>query len=171
MPLDTHLNQDLHSSHDFHATVTQDLIDDNPRKFDGSTPKRLSGSYHRLFHPETGVAPSSKRIEQDVSRVIGSLELVLSAKGCIIDEKNARNGRRYEKKINNNGFTNGWGGKRTKSTQAGYLHQLENRDEHLHSDALSILQKVNDGINNTNRNDESTAIDDTGNFEENNEHW
>jgi len=87
MPLDTHLNQDLHSSHDFHATVTQDLIDDNPRKFDGSTPKRLSGSYHRLFHPETGVAPSSKRIEQDVSRVIGSLELVLSAKGCIIDEK------------------------------------------------------------------------------------
>ena len=46
MPLDTHLNQDLHSSHDFHATVTQDLIDNDPRKFDGSTPKRLSQSYH-----------------------------------------------------------------------------------------------------------------------------
>ena len=39
MPLDTHLNQDLHSSHDYHSTVTQHLEEDDPRKFDGSTPK------------------------------------------------------------------------------------------------------------------------------------
>ena len=93
MPLDTHLNQDLHSSHDFHATLSQDLPDDDPKKFDGSTPKRLSESYHKLFHPQTGVAPSSSRIKQDVSRVLQSLESVLAADGCIIDE-NIRRGKR-----------------------------------------------------------------------------
>lgn len=79
MPLDTHLNQDLHYSHDFHATITQHLSDDDPKKFDTSTPKRLSQSYHKLFHPQTGVSPSSSRIKEDVSRVLVSLESVLAS--------------------------------------------------------------------------------------------
>ena len=99
MPLDTHLNQDLHSSHDYHATLTQYLKDDDPRKFDGSTHKRLSHSYHRLYHPETGVAPTSSRIIQDVTRVLSSLQKVLDAKGCIIDET-VRTGRRFDKNEN-----------------------------------------------------------------------
>ena len=136
MPLDTHLNQDLHSSHDFHVTLTQDLPDDNDKKFDGSTPKRLSQSYHKLFHPQTGVAPSSIRIQQDVSRVLQSLESVLAADGCIIDE-NVRTGRRYEK--NDDSSKKKWGGKRVKSSQDEYLLQLKNMDMHIHSDVMSIL--------------------------------
>ena len=112
MPLDTHLNQDLHTSHDYHATITQHLNDDDPRKFDGSTPKRLSSSYLRLYHPETGVAPTSNRIIQDVTRVLSSLEKVLDAKGCIID-KTGRTGRRSFDK--NNDDKNGWGASRMKS--------------------------------------------------------
>ena len=42
MPLDTQLNQDLHSSHDYHSTVTQHLEDDDPWKFNGSIPKQMS---------------------------------------------------------------------------------------------------------------------------------
>ena len=147
MPLDTHLNQDLHSSHDFHVTLTQDLPDDNTKKFDGSTPKRLSHSYQKLFHPETGVAPSSSRIQQDVSRVLHSLELVLDAKGCIIDE-NVRRGRRYEK--NENISENGWGGKRIKSSQDNYLLQLESREMEIHSDAMStVMEKARRDNDNT----------------------
>ena len=119
MPLDCHLNQDLHLSHNYHATITQHLEDDNPMKFDGSTPKRSSHSYHRLFHPETGVAPTSNRILQDVTRVISSLEQVLDAKRCIINETK-RTSRRHHKK---NG--NGWGGICTKATQHEYLQKLE----------------------------------------------
>ena len=136
MPLDTHLNQDLHSSHDLHVTLTQDLPDDNDKKFDGSTPKRLSQSNHKLFHPQTGVAPSSSRIQQDVSRVLESLEAVLAANGCIIDE-NVRKGRRYEKKEDIK--TNQWGGKRVKSSQDEYLLELNSMDMNIHSDAMSIL--------------------------------
>ena len=106
MPLDTHLNQDLHSSHDFHSTVTQDLPDDHPQKFDGLTPKQMSDSYHRLFHPDTGVAPSSDQIIKDVNRILQSLESVLQAEGCLIDE-NARKGRRFEKKNEDGMLDNG----------------------------------------------------------------
>ncbi len=93
MTLDTHRNQDLHSLHDLHTTITQDLTDNDPKQIDRSTPKRLHNSYYKLFYPETGVAPSSDRIIDDVERVLGSLEFVLIvAEGCIIDEKNTRSG-------------------------------------------------------------------------------
>ena len=132
MPLDTHLNQDLHSSHDYHSTVTQHLEDDDPRKFDGSTPKRMSDSYHRLFHPDTGVAPSSDRILEDIQRVFHSLKLVHAAEGCMIDENN-RNGRRFEK--NEKQVENGWGGSRTKASQDEYSHKLATSSKAKQSDA------------------------------------
>jgi len=158
MPLDTHLNQDLHSSHDLHATITQNEADNDPKKFDGSTPKRLSESYHRLFHPQSGVAPSSDRIIQDVQRVLVSLETVLEAEGCIIDENKARGGRRFEKLDNiNDKNSNTWGGKRTKSTQAEYLHSLSNSDSRLHSDAKAIILK-NSTNSSANHHEELTAI-------------
>ena len=82
---------------DYHATITQHLKDEDPRKFDGSTPKRLSHSYLRLYNPETGVTPTSNRIIQDITRVLSSLEKVLDAKGCIIDETVRTGRRRYDK--------------------------------------------------------------------------
>ena len=104
--LDIHLNQDLHSSHDFHSTITQNLLDDHPQKFDGSTPKRMSHSYHRRFHPDTGVALSSDSIVEDVNRILQSLQSVLEAEECLIDE-NARKGRRFEKKNEDGMLDNG----------------------------------------------------------------
>ena len=156
MPLDTHLNQDLHSSHDYHATVTQHLEDDDPRKFHGSTPKRMSDSYHRLFHPDTGVAPSSSRIMEDVSRVFHSLDLVNESEGCMIDENN-RSGRRYEK-YENKQMRSGWGGKRKKNTQDEYSHQLLKSNKAIHKDAMEILQNKDDRMDNTNRQDGLPSI-------------
>ena len=145
MSLDTHLNQDLHSSHDVHVTLTQDSPDDNTKKFDGSTPKRLSQSYHKFFHPQTGVALSSSRIQQDVSQVLQSLESVLATDGCIIDE-NIRRGRRYEKKEND--IEKRWGGKRLKSSQDDYLLHLKTQEMDIHNDAISILVKKDNDLMN-----------------------
>ena len=161
MPLDTHLNRDLHTSHDLHVTITQALPDNDPRKFDGSTPNRLSDSYHRLFHPDTGVAPTSNRIMQDVTRVLMSLEMVLDADGCIIDET-TRRGRRHEKRMDEDkNSTDKWGGKRTKMTQEGYSHILDKREAHLHSDAVCILQPNVDRMTHDRRHEEGSAIVDS----------
>ena len=132
MPLDAHLNQDVHSSHDFHKILSEDLPENDPKKFSGSTPHRLASSYLRLFHPITGVTPSSKRIIDDVTRVIDSLEKVRGAQGCIIDESSAkRKGRRYEA----SGLTTR-GGKRTKQSQNEYLRYLQKQCNEVHDDLL-----------------------------------
>ena len=39
--LDTHLNQDIHTSHDYHFAPTQDTADDNPRKFPGTNTRTV----------------------------------------------------------------------------------------------------------------------------------
>ena len=154
MPLDTHLNQDLHTCHDYHATITQHLNDDDPRKFDGSTPKRLTNSYLRLYHPETGVAPTSNRILQDVTRVLSSLEKVLDAEGCIIDETIRTGRRRNDKK--NDDDRNGWGGSRTKLTQEQYLQILEKGNASIHTDALTVVRN----ITSTGSNNSSLVVED-----------
>ena len=38
MPLDTHLNQDIHALHDYHVMVTSHIAETDLRKFSGSTP-------------------------------------------------------------------------------------------------------------------------------------
>ena len=83
MPLDAHLNQDVHSSHDFHKTLFDNLSENHPKKFSGNTPYRLAFSYLRLFHPVNGITQSSKRIIKDITRVLDSLEKVRGARGCI----------------------------------------------------------------------------------------
>ena len=37
MPLDAYLNQDVHSLHDFHKTLSDDLPENHPKNFSGST--------------------------------------------------------------------------------------------------------------------------------------
>ena len=92
------------------------------------------------------MSPSSSRIQQDVSRVLQSLEIVLDAKGCIIDE-NIRTGRHYEKKENDI-ENKRWGGKRLKSSQDDYLLHLKTQEMDIHNDAISMLvKKDNDFIN------------------------
>ena len=62
MPLDCHLNQDIHACHHYHTQLTQHIPDENSLKFTSPTPKRMADSYIRLTHPDTGVVPSSDRI-------------------------------------------------------------------------------------------------------------
>ena len=91
MPWDSHLNQDLHAAHDHHVTLTNHLDDQDPRKFDGSTPKRIASSYNRLL----AICPTSDRVLQDCSRVIDSFQAVFDAKGVILEEVGERRrGRR-----------------------------------------------------------------------------
>ena len=74
---------------------------------------------------------------QDVTRVLSSLEKVLDAKGCIIDETVRTGRRRFDKNENDNDERRG--GSRKKATQEDYLHQLEKGNAIIHSDALSVV--------------------------------
>ena len=148
MPLDCHLNQDIHACHHYHAQITQHIPDENPLKFTSSTPKRLADSYIRLTHPDTGIVPSSDRILEDIQRVLLSLERVREARGCIIDET-GRSGRRFEANDDDEGGLNchdNWGGKRTKSDQETYLAYLDAKEKGIHKDALLIMQQMGDNM-------------------------
>jgi len=161
MPLDTHLNQDIHASHDHHVVLTHDAPDDNIKKFSGSTPKRLTSSYIRLTHPETGVVPISNRIMEDINRVLLSMERVRQARGCLIDE-NCRNGRRHEKNEEVTTISNNWGGKRNKNTQQSYLLHLNKKDTCIHKDAHLIMEEMrrsNNAVTGDNDTDAMTLLD------------
>ena len=111
MPWDTHLNQDVHASHDFHVGATSHLPESHQHKFSGTTPKRMAHSYERILDPgPSGVVPSSNRINQDVMRVLESLKLVYEAKGVLVNENIT--GRRFVAKDNDE--AKNWGGKRQK---------------------------------------------------------
>jgi len=142
MPLDCHLNQDIHACHHYHTQLTQPIPDENPLKFTSSTPKRMADSYIRLTHPDNGVVPSSDRILEDINRVLLSLERVREARGCIIDDS-SRVGRRFElnEEHNVNSYNN-WGGKRTKSEQETYRIDLDAKDKCIHKDALLLMQQM-----------------------------
>ena len=142
MPLDCHLNQDIHACHHYHTQLTQPIPDENPLKFTSSTPKRMADLYIRLTHPDNGVVPSSDRILEDIKRVLLSLERVREARGCIIDDS-IRTGRRFELNEEHNvNSDNNWGGKRTKSEQETYVKELDAKDKCIHKDALLLMQQM-----------------------------
>ena len=133
MPWDAHLNADVHSSIDYHCLVSKHLDKDDPRKFDASTPKNMMKAYERLLQPgEDGVVPTSKRICQDVTRVISAFKMVKASKGCMIEESGLRKGRRYETidRVSKRG------GKRVKKSSIDYLPK--NCD--LHKDLVEVRQ-------------------------------
>ena len=131
MPWDTHLNQDVHSSHDFHVSTTSHLPEEHPSKFSGSTPKRMAYSYKRILHPTEGVSPTNGRIIQDIRRIIQSLKLVFEAKGTLVNEN--IKGRRYVTKDGNE--RKNWGGVRKKK-------EVTYRDIRLHKDAADETKRM-----------------------------
>ena len=133
MPWDAHLNQDVHSSVDYHCLVSKSMADDDPKKFCGSTPKRLAFSYQKILHPTTGVCPSSTRIMQDIKRVALALGQVRLNDGCILEDKYMRVGRRRE---NAEGESRR-GGKRTKKSNDAYIPPVED----MHQDILEARQQ------------------------------
>ena len=60
MPQDNSLFRDLRTSFDTHITLTSMLARDDPRRFNKATPKEITRCIEKLWHPITGVVPSSK---------------------------------------------------------------------------------------------------------------
>ena len=144
MPLDTHLNQDIHASHDCHGVLTKNAAEDNAKKFSGSTPERISSSYHRLIDPEIGIVTTSSRIMQDINRVLVLMEKVRVARVCIID-KSCRSGKRFEEKNDEDNSTTvrtNWGGKRTKQSQESYSLHLDKSNQCIHNDTILIVEEM-----------------------------
>ena len=136
MPWDCNLNQDVHLAHDHHVIVTKNLTEDNPLKFSGTTPSRISKSYKRLVAPDdSGVVPSSKRIMHDITKIVDNLKQIYDAKGVIIQGLGDRKGKRFESASS---VSSNYGGKRTKKTQEQLL--TEYKEQPLHVDAQSVAR-------------------------------
>jgi hypothetical protein len=92
MPWDLSLNKDTHEDTNRHVVLTHELPDDDPRKFDLSTPKRGSWAYQRVLQ----ICPSSERIKQDILNVFVSMEKVRKAGGILVEGLGKNYGKRYE---------------------------------------------------------------------------
>ena len=97
MPLDNSLFRDLRTSLDKHITLTCMLAQDDPRRFTKATPKEIVRCIEKIWNQKTGVAPSSKRIIQDIQRLKENLLLVVEADGAVVPGVCDRNGHRRKK--------------------------------------------------------------------------
>lgn len=87
MPLDNSFNQDLHESvcqHTSLSLIVQKLVMADNQLFLMATPKETSSAYLHVFHPLTGVSPTSKQIMQDVMKVRDALNSINKGKGVCI---------------------------------------------------------------------------------------
>ena len=112
MPMDAHLNKDIHQCVDFHVMLTKYLPDDDERKFTKRTPKLMAKSYKRIWdlsHGPNAGAPISKRIVEDINRVIDVTYLaIFNNRGRSLPNAAYNKGRRYCKSGQN------WGGMRVR---------------------------------------------------------
>ena len=117
MPLDEHLNQDIHDAVDRHVNLTQHLPADHPHKFSKRTPKQLSKAYHSIWDPTLGPdagAPTSKRIKEDVERVVNETYIkIFERRGRVLNTASYV-GRRAL--VHRERVAGPWGGKRSKGT-------------------------------------------------------
>jgi hypothetical protein len=135
MPWDTNLNQDLHLSVMIHSLLTDMLPKENAKKFSMATPKLGTNAYLRVLEG----SPSSKRIVQDVNKVIESMKEIYDAKGCLVEGLGDRNGVRRVFKADTN---NKNGGTRVKN-----LNLYDLKHYWLHPDAkVGIQVKLEDSI-------------------------
>ena len=99
MPLDASLNWDIDCSLNMHVLMTYHLKFENPLKFRKDNPSEISKAILKLYHPETGVVPSSKRIIEDVKRVLSSIKTIVEAGGKVVRGLVNRNGHRNKVKF------------------------------------------------------------------------
>ena len=94
MPLDASLNWDIDCSLCMHVLLTSHLENENPLKFRKDNPGQISKAIIKLYHPETGVVPNSKRIVEDCERIVKSAMTIVKAGGGIVPGLCNRNGHR-----------------------------------------------------------------------------
>jgi hypothetical protein len=135
MPWDTNLNQDLHLSVMIHCLLTDMLAKEDAKKFSMATPKLGTNAYLRVLEG----TPSSKRIIQDVNKVLESMKAIYDAKGCLVAGLGDRNGVR---RVLNGDSNNKRGGIRVKD-----LNLYDPKNYWLHPDAQTGIQvKLEDSI-------------------------
>ena len=76
--------KDFRCNFDEHITLTFQLPRQDPRRFSKGMPKLIESAVCRLWDPETGVAPSSKRTAQDIPRLMENFLLVVQADGAVV---------------------------------------------------------------------------------------
>jgi hypothetical protein len=135
MPLDSHLNNDVHQGVRRHCMATRNLKTGNKLKFDMSTPKRGVSAYLRVWDPKHGPTkgcPNQERIIQDIYRICHAEDTILmeiwAARGIALEEHGAGHGRRVRK-------GSGSGGRRTK------LRYCERTGLWLHDHAAKEVAK------------------------------
>lgn len=109
MPLDCHLNQDIHLAVKRHAAITDHLPSSDARKFSIATPHAAVNAYLCIWNHPQGV-PSSSRIINDINCIIDvHLLSIMEAEGSFVEDLGNRSGKRYMKVSSKSR-----GGKRTK---------------------------------------------------------
>ncbi|KAL7461345.1 hypothetical protein ACHAXS_001763 [Conticribra weissflogii] len=158
MLLDNSLNQDVHEARRRHCVMLKALCNDgDPRLFSIATPRVGSSTYARIFDPITGVAPSSKRIVEDIHGVFNSCLKIHDAEGAFVDRLANCTGHRKRGGRNGKGT---WGGVRVKKDvdivkwlgSENVEEAVEVDDDgnggvvvegFLHCDLRSVLKEVN----------------------------
>ena len=141
MPLDSHLNQDVHNAVDQHAVVTKSIPWGHHLKFSKRTPKAMAKAYHRLWDPSLGIhagVPTSKRIIQDISRIVDETYLsIVKHRGRALYGLHTCDGRRKKECGNEKGH----GGKRVKKYEEDDIAWVHPDVAHLLDDLVSKYQK------------------------------
>jgi len=117
MPLDSCLNRDIHMAVDTACANTSAMKDDNPKKFSMRTPKHGTSAYLRLL--QTNIAPTSKRIVQDIELFPKAVVAISNAEGKLIPDLCARSA--YGKRLA--AF-----GKQEKRPRGGYKPRKKDTD-------------------------------------------
>ena len=144
MPLDAHLNQDLHAAFDYHSILTKDLPDTSPIKFSRKTPKAMEQGYARLWdstRPEGEGCPSSERIIHDIRHVVHvAYPALYEARGVALYH-NARSGRRRQELMTDDRMCSR-GGSREKAEEYE-LNDMWIHESVSHLQGQSLIRSAN----------------------------
>ena len=100
-PLDNSTFRDLRTTLNLNVAATWHLEKTDNLKFSLATPKEVTRAFLRIWDPANGVAPSSRRILEDVKKVLTSVSSIVEAKGKIVPGLVNCNGHRTPRKSTN----------------------------------------------------------------------
>ena len=133
--MDASLNKDVHECARRHCLLSRATLKiqnktQDKRTFSLSTPTIASSTYRRIYCPTTGVAPTSKRILEDIEgRVTLAMKVVHAHKGVYVHGLAERTGRRYtrteaKKKSGGNSVKKDWSKMHLRRTTEMHLLDL-----------------------------------------------
>lgn len=139
MPMDNHLNQDVHEGIRTQVIVSMSILPDDPkdpRLFSLATPKLVASAYKRAYDPETGVSPRPERIVEDVTRFIHACKEIHKAKGVYVPGLAGGRTPGYRHKSTTEKTSNNHGGRRKRKD---YDHEAN--ESHIHPDLRDLMNE------------------------------